>query len=283
MVIYSLNFFIKHFLDPQVRAMGDGHFVRELLNTILSPPTYWLAVFEAYQSDALHGDPLETFAHLCCEVVLSHHSCLDKPYFDIKKIMSEGALIESPHPEVRSWAYRIEKVLQRVAPTDLIIMDSTAGGRHDNDFADFRKIVIYPTNDELRSKEEPFLQRATEVFSIPEENRANIYRDWLFRLLREDMLADLRGEVSTSLDRAKAKRPLIRYHDLSLPDGVQSALTVRPLTLMVQCRVGISFPKNVSTAEARQQYLKDNKNFVKHGSFGVLRCKSSTVRVYAMP
>ncbi|PHH75308.1 hypothetical protein CDD82_4491 [Ophiocordyceps australis] len=193
--------------------------------------------------------------------------------------MSRGALLESSNPEVRSWVYRIKKVLLfLIPPTDLESLNTTTGGRHDNDFEDFRQIAIYPTNDELRSQDESFLQHPTEVFSVPEGTRTNTYRDWLFRLLREDMLADLRGEIFGVLGQAKTKRSLSRYRKLSLPqEGVESVLAVRPLTLMVQCRVGISFPENMSTVEATEQYLQENKNFFKHNSFGVLCCDSSVI------
>lgn len=49
--------------------------------------------------------------------------------------------------------------------------------------------------DEIRSTEEPFLQRLDDVFATPDESRARSYRDWLFRLLREDMLTELREDL----------------------------------------------------------------------------------------
>lgn len=73
--------------------------------------------------------------------------------------------------------------------------------QHNNDFPlDFRKIAIFPTVEELNAKINQF-----RVLSIVESSSSSctepaLMLDRHFRLLREDMLAPLREELTTLLD-----------------------------------------------------------------------------------
>lgn len=55
------------------------------------------------------------------------------------------------------------------------------GDRHDNDFADFRRIVLVPTAEEMNCEEEPYLPMSVERSVSHTLERQ-------FRLLREDMV-----------------------------------------------------------------------------------------------
>ncbi|KAF9042774.1 P-loop containing nucleoside triphosphate hydrolase protein [Hymenopellis radicata] len=81
------------------------------------------------------------------------------------------------------------------------------GGRHDNDFADFRKISVLPTAQEVASTAAPFL-RTSDVIDDPstENLREAIYLDNQFRLIREDMISELRDEVQIALGKQKGKK-----------------------------------------------------------------------------
>ncbi|KAJ1459753.1 P-loop containing nucleoside triphosphate hydrolase protein [Pelagophyceae sp. CCMP2097] len=67
-----------------------------------------------------------------------------------------------------------------------------AGGRHDNDRADYRSLTIAPTADELRCARPPYLPGPKEDWL---GNAAAALIDRQFRLVREDMLGPMRDAL----------------------------------------------------------------------------------------
>ncbi|KAK4061577.1 uncharacterized protein Triagg1_10286 [Trichoderma aggressivum f. europaeum] len=265
--------FLKRVLHHDVKIINDGLFLEKLLVEILSPSTFWTTFLGFYQCNELEGDTLVAFASLCLEIVSSSSPDIRILSNDVESLMKSSPLTKSSLEEVRTLGYRIEKVIQlRKGPaTASIKMNYSPGGRHDNDFEDFRKISIFPTADEVSSKEEPFLQRLDDVFEIPRESRTSSYISWLFRLLREDMLADLREDLQIAWGQKKAKYKPLCLGGLSLVSyDLGTAFRARPFTLMVQCREGITFPPNKRSPEAKKKYLEEYKNFVKHSAIGAL-------------
>ncbi|KAJ4858252.1 ATPase family associated with various cellular activities (AAA) domain-containing protein [Trichoderma breve] len=246
--------FLKRVLHHDVKTINDGLFLEKLLVEIMSPSTFWTTFLGFYQCNQLEGDTLVAFASLCLEIVSSSSPDIQILSHDVESLMKISPLTKSPLEEVRTLGYRIEKVIQlrKGQATASVKMNYSPGGRHDNDFEDFRKISIFPTADEVSSKEEPFLQRLDDVFEIPRESRTSSYISWLFRLLREDMLADLREDLQIAWGQKKAKYKPLCLGGLSL------------------CREGINFPQNKRSPEAKKKYLEEYKNFVKHGAIGAL-------------
>ncbi|KAL7798766.1 P-loop containing nucleoside triphosphate hydrolase protein [Trichoderma afarasin] len=265
--------FLKRVLHHDVKTINDGLFLEKLLVEILSPSTFWTTFLGFYQCNQLEGDTLVTFASLCLEIVSSTSPDIQILSHDVEFLMKSTPLTKSRLEEVRTLGYRIEKVIQlrKGQATASVKMNYSPGGRHDNDFEDFRKISIFPTADEVSSKEEPFLQRLDDVFEIPRESRTSSYISWLFRLLREDMLADLREDLQIAWGQKKAKYKPLCLGGLSLVNYDLGAGTrAKPFTLMVQCREGIHFPQNKRSPEAKKKYLEEYKNFVKHSAIGAL-------------
>ncbi|KAL6872062.1 P-loop containing nucleoside triphosphate hydrolase protein [Trichoderma novae-zelandiae] len=274
--------FLKQVFQPQVKTINDGQFLEKLLVEILSPPTFWTAFLELYTSDQLNGESLAAFASLSYEIVSSATPEIQALSQDVESLMKSRPLTKSPSEEVRTLGYRIEKVLQlrKGSATASIRANYSPGGRHDNDFADFRQISIFPTADEVSSTEPPFLQRLDDVFEVPRQSRARTYTDWLFRLLREDMLADLREDLQIAWGQKKARyKPLcLGGFDLKLePQATNKYARSKPFTLMLQCREGITFPPSKKSPEARKKYLDEYRNFVKHNSIGALCMDKSII------
>ncbi|PTB51882.1 hypothetical protein M431DRAFT_498162 [Trichoderma harzianum CBS 226.95] len=264
--------FLKRVLHHDVKTINDGLFLEKLLVEILSPSTFWTTFLGFYQCNQLEGETLVAFASLCLEVVSSSSPDIQILSHDVESLMKSSPLTKSPLEEVRTLGYRIEKVIQlrKGQATASVKMNYSPGGRHDNDFEDFRKISIFPTADEVSSKEEPFLQRLDDVFEIPRESRTSSYISWLFRLLREDMLADLREDLQIAWGQKKAKYKPLCLRGLSLVGYDLGGFRAKPFTLMVQCREGINFPQNKRSPEAKKKYLEEYKNFVKHSAIGAL-------------
>lgn len=265
--------FLKRVLHHDIKTINDGLFLEKLLVEILSPSTFWTTFLGFYQCNQLEGETLVAFASLCLEIVSSSSPDIQILSHDVESLMKISPLTKSPLEEVRTLGYRIEKVIQlrKGQATASVKINYSPGGRHDNDFEDFRKISIFPTADEVSSKEEPFLQRLDDVFEIPRESRTSSYISWLFRLLREDMLADLREDLQIAWGQKKAKYKPLCLGGLSLKNYDLGAGTrAKPFTLMVQCREGIHFPQNKRSPEAKKKYLEEYKNFVKHSAIGAL-------------
>lgn len=265
--------FITQVCQPQVKILNDGNFLEKLLKEILSPPTFWTAFFGLYTSNQLKDGSLVAFASLCFEIVSSSSPEIMALSHDVESLTGKLSLTDSSSEAVRVLGYRIDKIIQirKVSATASIQMGYSPGGRHDNDFADFRQISIFPTADEVSSKEDPFLQRLDDVFEVSRNERAINHLGWLFRLLREDMITDLKEDLQIAWGQRKAKRKPLAFGLLSLVDyDIGADRSSKPFTLLLQCLEGINFPQNMRTKEAKKKFLEDPRHIVKHNSVGAL-------------
>lgn len=186
----------------------------------------------------------------------------------------------SPSVELRNLGHKIKYFLEMKSSSVAISSSvDTAGGRHDNDFADFRDIAIIPTSDEFGCTEKPFYRRAEEILEISGNQRVAAHLDNQFRLLREDMLSELRDDVQTARRKGRKRRPAFRLLRLSvacLSCGGESGGRFHPCTLGVRCKSGLgNFPQ--FPTERRKAHLKEHHKFVKHGAFGCLIRDSEVV------
>ena len=111
---------------------------------------------------------------------------------DAQIVLDDGSLFSSPSVDIRNAGHKIRYRLEMKSPAaTLQHSETTAGGRHDNDFADFRLTAIFPTADELGCTEKPFYRRAEDIAQLPSGQRVAGHIDNQFRLLREDMLLSL--------------------------------------------------------------------------------------------
>ncbi|UKZ95690.1 uncharacterized protein TrAFT101_010512 [Trichoderma asperellum] len=272
--------FINQVCQAQVKILNDGNFLERLLKEILSPPTFWTAFLDLYTSNQLSDSGLIAFASLCLEIVSSSSPEILALSHDVESLTGKLSLSRSPSEAVRALGYRIDKIIQvrKGSATASIRMDYSPGGRHDNDFADFRQISIFPTADEVSSKEDPFLQRLDDVFEVSRDERAINHLGWLFRLLREDMIADLKEDLQIAWGQKKARRKPLAFGALNLVDyDIGADRSAKPFTLLLQCQEGISFPQNIRTKEAKKRYLEDSRHIVKHNSVGALCLDKSII------
>jgi hypothetical protein len=167
--------------------------------------------------------------------------------------------------ETRSYGYKIEKLIQAKSCPSPSKLAWGPGGRHDNDFADFRQIRIYPTRDEFLCNEQPYYLRSKEVEEITEKERTITHLDNQFRLLREDMLGELRSGLQVALGKKKG-RSGITLGNLSIKglnmEGDEPCLAL-------YCGSGLEKLIPLDTS-SRKKFLMDSKNYLKHQSFGVL-------------
>ncbi|KAG4281258.1 hypothetical protein FPRO06_10163 [Fusarium proliferatum] len=271
--------FLLTLSDEGVASLSNGGFLRQMLTAILEPVTFWTAALGAYHNDKLDNVGLEAFAWLCLQIV-SDQTSFGIHKQAVKELMDSKSLLKSQSPEVRKTAYRIDKIIKIFAQPEIAYNGVTPGGRHDNDHASFRDISIYPTSDELLSTDPPYLQRLGEVFDTPMETRSQSYRDWLFRLLREDMLSELREDLQVAMSQKKGKRRPVALAQLRLvginTDHDIETKHIPPYALYVACQQGIDFPPKVSKS-GKKAFIEESKNFMKQDSFGALCCNGSII------
>lgn len=132
----------------------------------------------------------------------------DKEYNNLHRALAQG-LTCSPSPHVEDHADKLLSMLDdpgemvrrraEVASTGSLvgggvsleaIQESRAGGRHSNDHADFRRIAIVPSVDEVLCKKLPFLPAS-------DSDAEASHLDRHFRLLRHDMVATVIDAVAS--------------------------------------------------------------------------------------
>eukprot|EP00658_Telonema_sp_P-2_P044169 TRINITY_DN32025_c0_g2_i1.p1 TRINITY_DN32025_c0_g2~~TRINITY_DN32025_c0_g2_i1.p1 ORF type:complete len:383 (+),score=75.17 TRINITY_DN32025_c0_g2_i1:113-1261(+) len=149
-------------------------------------------------------------------------------------------------------------MLRSLVGSEMCIRDSIkaqAGGRHDNDHADFRRIQVMPTIEELMSDEPPYLPD----FS-PNEGAV---LDRQFRLLREDFIGPARAELKLLKENKVSRRTL--FEDVEVTGIECEEATNKPSVI-----VRLSLPQGhrthkMKTRKERKQYWEtQGKNMLPH-------------------
>ncbi|KAG1870831.1 P-loop containing nucleoside triphosphate hydrolase protein [Suillus subluteus] len=182
---------------------------------IVEPDFFWSAFSHAFARGELLEKAQRAFASLLLRLLnLSNHDTT--PYLELAgrpNVLPK--LTGSENLEVRLIGEKIKHILSTYGSSAPPPAANGPGGRHDNDFVNFRDIAILPTADEIRSKQLPFLRRSSELEDESgESTRTADYLDNTFRLLREDMIAEMREELQ-ALEGKNVKR-----HRANLIDGV---------------------------------------------------------------
>lgn len=146
-----------------------------------------------------------------------------------------------------------------------------AGGRHDNDFVNFRDIKIIPTTDEFTSAEQPFYRTAAMVASSDIDTRGSTHLDNQFRLLRESLLDELRNGYQNATGKKKGARKSFATPGLSV-HGIDCGPDTkrRSCCLTLECQEDFAQLSKLENTKERLKYVRENPSFVKHRSFGCL-------------
>lgn len=268
--------FIAYLSHPDAKTICEGQLLQQVVSSVVEPPTAWSSILKLYVDDGFLNEEtdVQTFAWLCLEVVTYPGSELAQATNDLTIALGKRPLLNHSSIKVREYGYQINKILQARSSSDATSHatwgDATPGGRHDNDFADFRKISIYPTTDELASTLRPFYRRAMEAAEVPLDMRAHVHLDNQFRLLREDMLAELRDDLRVTTGQKKGKRSTHILDDL-WPVDIDTGDTQRGhiCALLVSVGSGLEMLRNKNPKE-RKRHLTENTNILRHQAFGVL-------------
>lgn len=267
----SIAAFLKYISDPSIKQISGGQFLEDLIDIIVDPPTLWNALIDSLANGSLDGnatystawlllEPLSSPSNKHCELVEAATSVIDFRSF-----------LSSTSHDVRVLGYQIQRISKIKASNGKQDPDKASpGGRHDNDFVDYRRTAIFPTADEFISDTQPFYRLAKEVAQAESDDRIGVHLDNQFRLLREDMLAELRDDVRVAIGKKKGRRSPVVLKDLSLA-GIECGQPKKwkSCALKLHCKFGMEKFAKMSTAE-RKTCLQANPRSLKHQSFGCL-------------
>jgi hypothetical protein len=185
---------LRYLSAPGLEDIGGGNMLKEVLLAIVQPPIFWDAFEKAFRNNQLDDDATLAFVWLLYHLI---HLLSIQDSESYRSIAEDSAIITallaSPRVEVRNL---VEKLKHRTATLKKggAVADDVQGpgGRHNNDFPDFRQIAIVPTADELQCVEPAFI-RPSEIFNeeASKDSREAVYLDNQFRLLREDMIYEI--------------------------------------------------------------------------------------------
>lgn len=192
---------------PALASIGGGGFLHQVLAKIVDPPIFWGQFTLAFRTGQLQDNAQRCFAWLLLHLI-STTAELSNPYLDLARDATiVDRILASPIPETVAFGRQIKDFLDMRSTSTTFQGDLLPGGRHDNDFDDFRAISILPTADELSCTKSSFLRSSSEL-EDPEtiDTRLSIYLDSQFRLLREDMVYEMREELQVIMNKKKGRR-----------------------------------------------------------------------------
>ena len=258
----SATCFLQYIQDPELKVVCRGEFLQQLIVTVTDPPIFWNAFVKAQKMGCLKDEALQCFSWLLLQLISLSVDKAPTYYGVARDPLVQRIFLECSRPEVRINGQKIKHIIDTVTNPEHLDGEGP-GGRHDNDFLDIRKITVLPTPDELASTEPPFLRRATEIDECPESGRLAMHIDNQFRLLREDMLRDLREELQVAVGSRKGRRRGLLIDGLAI-DGIECDER-QSWSLRLQCLNDLSQLPNLEY-DQRKKFIVENRKFLKHES-----------------
>ena len=259
---------------PDLKIMNEGDLLRKVLVKIVDPPFFWDAYRESFLNHELNDNAQLSFAWLLLQLCSLPTDNAER-YRTIPTMQTiVDLLLASSSSAIRTGGQKIKHVLDTcniVAATGNRFGPGP-GGRHDNDFVDFRKISILPTTDELESMERAFIQ-PSDVLEEPETapNRVAIHLDNQFRLLREDMIYEMREELHIATGKKNGYHRGTKIFTMKVKGfdcGEERKRT--KWGLIVAGRNDIPQLRNKHDVKSRKAYLSEHRNIFKHQSLACL-------------
>ncbi|EIW77517.1 P-loop containing nucleoside triphosphate hydrolase protein [Coniophora puteana RWD-64-598 SS2] len=252
------------------KASELDNLFEHLLIPVVDPPVFWTAFVKAFDDDQLDDRASLAFAEILLRLLsFTHTDTL--PYRTVAQQQTvQDRLINSSDSRIKEIGYQVHHICSTYKSSKTpkgVASPDGPGGRHDNDFADFRSVAILPTGDEILSRRPAFL-RPGAFLDEPEgeETRVADYLDNTFRLLREDMVHEMREEVQITLGKKKGRKRGVTIENVELVGAYtgKEDKTER-WGIKVKCNNDFKSLKNVPDKD-RLKYLENDSKFLKHQS-----------------
>ncbi len=262
---------IRYVQCSTLKTILEGHYLHQIILHIVEPPIFWNPFVMSFRNGSLNADAQQCFGWLLHELI-----CLPPEKTVTYRALAQDTsiqrlLLDSPSLEVRTLGQRIKHILSTLNSPNGKEKEFGPGGRHDNDFTDFREIAILPTADEILSEEVPFL-RLAETIDDPEntETRLVTHLDNQFRLLRDDMLAEMRDELQIIFGKKKGKHRGLIVDGFTVCGVVCGDVRKRhPWRMQLQATTDLRQMFHCKPKD-RKAYLMNNRNVFKHQSLTCL-------------
>ncbi|KAG5948945.1 hypothetical protein E4U53_006083 [Claviceps sorghi] len=183
--------FLNYISHSDVKSLCEGDFFERILSAILDPPTVWKAMLQIFrQAGFLNGQSDDAiFARVCLEVVISSRQDLAAASNDLFALWDQLGFMKHSCHAVREAGYLIQKIIHMKSSGCRDMAETNGpGGRHDNDFSDFRQTSVFPTSGEFASSQRSFHRTAetkpvctltTYNEDFRDMNEAGLFtRDW---------------------------------------------------------------------------------------------------------
>jgi len=262
----AISDLLQYFQSTSLKLAGSGMYLEQIVRAFAQPPILWSALLQAHKARQLNDDAVHGFAWLLQRL-------LYLPKEDITSYLTSAVdlsvltpLLESARLDIRTAGERVKHISTTASRLTASITneEDAPGGRHNNDFASINDISILPTPDEVLSKELPFLRRARDLDECTNDILPSAYIDNHFRLLREDMIQELREDLE-EFNKKKGGRKALILKDLWL-SGVQcTTFTASPrfpekqVPWMLQLCAYNGLPQLVSLdSKKRTKFITEN-------------------------
>ncbi|KAI1773874.1 P-loop containing nucleoside triphosphate hydrolase protein [Hypoxylon cercidicola] len=281
----SVSNLLQFLADPTLKRVCNGELLNQVIWVMVDPPLLWNSLVQHIRTRQLTTQAVEGFAWLLLQLVLLPPTQSSAFRETAGSLLQDKRLtLEKSSSLTAQSLFQKIRILVQHSRTDIdpdAANDFGPGGRHDNDFVNYRDISILPTRAELQSTERPFYMQASAVFGTAVENRTLAHLDNQYRLLREDMLADMREDQKNI--RRGSRKPSWRnmvIKNLTLEGLDQESMSnERPCTLVLKCESDILGMERRSI-EDRKKELKKTPAFLRHQSFGCIM-KDNTLLAFA--
>ena len=258
---------LTYFQPPELKDISGGRYLQQIVANIASPPIFWDAFIHAFKGGKLQEPATLCFAWLLLQLISLPGDEAD-PYRPVAQDTAIiDSLVASPNDDIRTIAHKIRHIVSAHTVGVLVNGEYGPGGRHDNDFENFRDIAILPTADEITSKEQPFYRTSDELDNPATiDTRLGTYLDNQFRLLREDMVHDMREELDIVQGKKKGHQMGLVVDGLKLLD-VYCGTPERRVKwgIQLECTHDLWIFDGVKPKD-RKAALQDHRRFAKHGS-----------------
>ena len=263
---------LEYLQAPLLKGIESGTALARILISMVEPPFFWDAFSKSFLARTLNSSASRAFAWLLLQLVFLP-SDISVPYIALAKSPNILDLIlKSPDGETRIIGQKIKHSLPSGSQGIHSDADVTPGGRHDNDHEDYREISIMPTADELLSKDRPFL-RTADFIEDPKlvSSLQAIHIDNQFRLLREDMLGEIREELQKLMGAKPGRHKGLIVDHLSLAglDIGTDRRNRRPWGVVFECANELPQLSRMDPSK-RKAYLLDNRHILRHGNMACL-------------
>ena len=262
---------VRSLQNDELAAINNGFVLTDIITKLSTVNIFWMEFLKVYMKGDLDEGGILAFGWLLWRLCHLPSGAPSKIVSDADLTKISEQLTSSMNDEIRYIGRKIQDVLTTSQPIDTVDMSSSApGGRHDNDHADFRQISIMPTQLEIQCTSEAFL-RPSSFLEDPatEPYRVAMHLDNQFRLLREEMVSEMKEEFSIATGKKKGHHRGVKISGLSLigiecgPEGKRDKWG-----LVCVCDKDLAQLEKCKGEKERLAYLTDKtkSSFFKHQS-----------------